>query len=304
MANDLSAYNPTIWAQESLIVLENNVVMGALVHRAFENVPQEVGNIVNTRKPGTFTAQDKGATADITIQDSSATNVAITLNKHKDVSFQVFDIEATKSFKDVIEEMIEPAMIALAQVVDTDLMALYASLTSANSVDLSGSPADIPGIAKVGKKLNDLKVPFGLLRHFVVGTQSQSELVQIKAFHEVDKRGDTEGLKESSIGRKFGFNFWMDQNVAQTGTTPDLIDHGMAFHRNGLALVTRPIRTAVPPENIGGGTVAILQNRGLGIRVALGWDIKAKSVIASLDMLYGVKVLDANLAIEVKLAGE
>lgn len=302
MANDLSAYNPTIWAQESLIVLENNLVMGALVHRNFENTAQLVGDVINTRKPGTFTSNAKGATANITIQDASATNVAITLNKHQDVSFQVFDIEATRNFKDVILEFVEPALIAHAEKVDSDLTAEYANFTLTD-VDLSAGAADIPGVMKVRKALSDGKVPFNG-RNFVVGTQADSDLMQIQTFHEADKRGDTIGLQEASIGRKFGFDFWADQNIVATGTTPNIKDHAMAFHRNAIALVTRPLKTAAPPATIGGPSVAILDNRGLGLRVMIGYDIKAKSVIVSIDLLYGVKTLDGSLGVEVITKGE
>lgn len=44
-----SAYIPELWANESLAILEENMVIGNLVHRDFENVIANFGDTVNTR---------------------------------------------------------------------------------------------------------------------------------------------------------------------------------------------------------------------------------------------------------------
>ena len=46
-ANDLEdAFNPEVWAAESLLILENNVVASQLVHRNFENSIQQFGDVM------------------------------------------------------------------------------------------------------------------------------------------------------------------------------------------------------------------------------------------------------------------
>lgn len=40
-----------LWANESLAILEENMVAGMLVHRDFENVISKYGDIVHTRRP-------------------------------------------------------------------------------------------------------------------------------------------------------------------------------------------------------------------------------------------------------------
>ena len=49
-ANDNDAYIPERWAQEGLLLLEENSVTAALVHRDFEDEVREFGDVVNTRR--------------------------------------------------------------------------------------------------------------------------------------------------------------------------------------------------------------------------------------------------------------
>ena len=72
--------------------------------------------------------------------------------------------------------------------------------------------------------------------------------------------------------------------------------HSLAFHRNAIALVTRPL--ALP---MGAANAAIMSHDGLGVRVVYGYNQDTKKDTVSLDIIYGVKTLDETLA--VKLVG-
>ena len=52
--NDNSAFIPELWANEGLAILQENMVIANLVHRDFENEIRQFGDVVNTRRPGTF----------------------------------------------------------------------------------------------------------------------------------------------------------------------------------------------------------------------------------------------------------
>lgn len=72
--------------------------------------------------------------------------------------------------------------------------------------------------------------------------------------------------------------------------------HSLAFHRNAIALVTRPL--ALP---MGASKAAIVSHNGLGVRVVYGYDQDTKTDTVSLDIIYGIKTLDETMA--VKLVG-
>lgn len=72
--------------------------------------------------------------------------------------------------------------------------------------------------------------------------------------------------------------------------------HSLAFHRNAIAFVSRALELPMGNKN-----AAIVQHNGLAIRVVFDYDSKTKKDYCSLDILYGVQLLDEALA--VKLVG-
>jgi hypothetical protein len=113
---------PDIIAAEGLLQLENELVMGNLVHRdyakEFGNESYKVGSTVRIRRPVQFTVTD-GSTA--VIQDIEEGNTSIVINKRKHVAFQFPTQDLTLSVQDFSERYIKPAAIQLANQVDIDL---------------------------------------------------------------------------------------------------------------------------------------------------------------------------------------
>lgn len=50
-SNSIDPLIPELWAQESIAILEENMVAPLLVHRDFEPVVASFGDTVHTRKP-------------------------------------------------------------------------------------------------------------------------------------------------------------------------------------------------------------------------------------------------------------
>jgi hypothetical protein len=80
--NSLDAFMPEIWANESLSILTENMVISNLVHRDFEPLVADFGDVVNTRKPAAFAAKRKGVNDDVTVQNATATNIACSCVVH------------------------------------------------------------------------------------------------------------------------------------------------------------------------------------------------------------------------------
>jgi len=99
MANTL--VTPSVIAREALLLLESNMVFGNLVFRGHQTdfTGAKVGDTIQVRGPATFTADEYDGAA-LTIQDATESSVALTLEKHFDVSFKVSDREMTLSIED------------------------------------------------------------------------------------------------------------------------------------------------------------------------------------------------------------
>lgn len=67
-------------------------------------------------------------------------------------------------------------------------------------------------------------------------------------------------------------------------------DFNLAFHRNAMTLVVRPL-----PQASVGARSAVVSYNGLSMRATITYDGRAQGHLVTLDMLYGIKVLDSAL---------
>lgn len=273
---------PDIIAREALMVLRNNAVMAKLVHRDYSaDFNGAVGDTITIRKPATFVANDYNGSIDV--QDATETSISVVMDKHLDVSFAVTSKQMTMDIEDFSAQLLVPAMQAFNDKIDKMLIALESEATSRHAhTDGAIAPADLIAARKF---LTENAAPMAD-RRFVIGANAEADLLGNDLFVSAEKVGDTAALKEASLGRKFGMDIYVDQNVAKNGNyTPSI-----AFHKNAMALVTRPL--ALPQ---GAVKAAIVNYDGFGLRVVYGYDMDKKTDTISIDMLCGVKLLDDKL---------
>lgn len=271
---------PDIIAREALMVLRNNAVMANLVHRDYSNeFVAGVGDTVTIRKPAKFTAQEY--TSDITVQDANEEGVAVKLDKHLDVSFAVTSAQMTMDIADFSAQLLVPAMQAFADKVDSYLLALANAITH----KVTGTAEIQNDIVDVRTFLTKAAAPL-TERRFVYNSDTEAKLLKTDLFRDAAKVGDDgTALREASLGRKFGMDFYVDQNADAAGVA------GVAFHKNAFALVTRPL--ALPS---GAAKAAIVNYDGFGLRVVYDYDIHTKTDTVSIDMICGVKTINDDLA--------
>lgn len=223
--NTLDAFNVTKWANESIAILYENMVMGNLVHRDFDDEIASFGYIVNTRRPGEFEAKRKTNADAVTIQNATAVNVPVILDQQIHVSYLIKDGEESIAFKSIIDEFLFPATLANAQFIDRVLAAqVYQfrgnsagrlnNLTSANA---KKTILDTRAILNANNASVDA-------RRLVLTPASESTVLEIDNFLDASYIGDDgTALREASLGRKLGFDILMSQNMpyvtSQAGVT-------------------------------------------------------------------------------------
>lgn len=253
-ANDLDAFIPEQWANESIAILLENMVVANLVHRDFEDEFARYGDVVNTRKPADFSAKRKTNTDNVTVQDATATNVAVPLNQHFHVSFLIHDGDETKSFKSLVDEYLFPAAAAMARAIDQVVLGQVYQFLNNSAGSLGGlSTSNGPTyITETRKKMNDNKAPMEG-RHLVLGSASESKLLQNSIFIQANTVGDAGGaMAEATLGRKFGFDMWLAQNMssltAQTLTSTETLNAGNITKGSTVLTV---VDTAGTPSRVG-----------------------------------------------------
>jgi hypothetical protein len=203
------------------------------------------------------------------------------MDKHLDVSFAVTSKQLSMSIEDFSSQLLVPAMQAFADKIDQYLLGLKSDIT--NSVPATETVQD--DVVDARAYLTKAAAPLAD-RRFVYGSDLETKLLKTDLFVSAEKVGD-EGtaLREASLGRKYGMDFYVDQNADTAGVD------GIAFHKNAFALVTRPL--ALP---MGAANAEIVNYDGFGLRVVMGYNMEKKTDTVSIDMLCGVKTLNKDLA--------
>lgn len=207
-------YSPERWANESVALLFENAIFPMVVNRDYEDEFQNFGDVVNTRKPNTASAYRKAPGDPIVRQSVGATNIPVKLNQHLESSFYLTDEERSKSFKSLVDEFLRPHTLALATMLDLIILGQYSQFMENQAGTLGGltNQNGVELITNAGLVMTNNKVS-QQGRNIVWTPQAETLLIQNQTFHEADKRGDTIGLREASMGRKLKFDHWMDQNV-------------------------------------------------------------------------------------------
>ncbi len=210
MANTL--ITSTILAKESLLQLENNLGMAKMVYRDWENKLTKDGETLGIRKPNQFRATKARSR---TNSDISESNVTLTVATQSHVSFEWSTKEMTDTISRISERYVQPALSALANLVDVDLYALYKDVH--NQVGTPGTaPADFDVYADARQKLNEEAIP--LDKRFVT-VNPAGEAATLKGLKSLFNEKMVNAIvAKGALGSLAGFDFYMAQSI-QSHTT-------------------------------------------------------------------------------------
>ena len=209
-----------IIAAEAITILDNELVMAKQVFRGYENEfskninGYKVGETISIRKPTDFVVRD-GAVMDV--QDVTEGKTTITVDKRKGIDFRFTSQDLTLNIKDLSERVIKPAMVQLANQIDSDLMALYKDVP--NWVGTPGETVNsYTDFAKAPERLDEYAVPMDG-RSAVMSPADHWGLLgsQTALYMQDVAKG---AYRKGSLGMIGGVDTYMSQNVP-THTTGD-----------------------------------------------------------------------------------
>lgn len=201
---------PQIIANEALMVLQSNLTMANLVHRDYSKEFVKVGDTITVRKPAKFVA--KNFTGQTSAQDITEGSIPVKMDRFRDITVNVGAKELTLDIKNFSEQVITPAMQAIAQAIDADLLAVGIS-KAGKKVEVSAEPV-ISDIAGVGKALDMSKAPRAN-RRLVLPPTTLYKYNTLDNFAKQCYKGDSEALKESEIGKVYTCETFMSQNCPE-----------------------------------------------------------------------------------------
>jgi hypothetical protein len=224
-------------------------------------------------------------------------NAQIVLNTHAEASFQIPDVTKALAFPELLKAYMQPAVIAIAERVERDLLNLYSQFTANAPVGAAATAITEATIDAAETALFAAKVPPTAPKYLVVDSNTYSQIRQIPRFSEYYSSGEA-GLKalvEGNVGKMKDFFIFRSQFVPVTGAaTPNT--HNLAFTRDALGLVIRRLPQPLP----GTGAVAEYAEMGnFGIRIVMSYQPNTLSQQFTVDVLYGCGVLRNNFAVQV-----
>ncbi len=285
-------------AADALPALMGNLVMGNLVNRNYEPVLAQAGDTVNVPIPPSLVANNIAEGGTVTPQSPNVGNAQIVLNTHAEATFQIPDVTKVLAVPDLLNLYMQPAVIAIAEKIEADLMSLYSQFTSNPPVGTGGTAITEAVIDSAETALFNAKVPGSAAKYLVVDGNTYSQLRQIERFSEFQSAGEAglRALVDGTVGKIKDFYVFRSQFVAKTGSSP-VTTHNLAFARDAVGLVIRRLPQPLP----GTGAVAeYAELANFGIRVVMSYQPNTLAQQFTVDVLYGAGVLRNGFGIEVR----
>lgn len=211
---------PSIWAQEALPILRNNINLAKFVSKDSdwgENAFATVGQTLNICYAGVFGAPQDGTSTPYTAQvPTGGTSTAVTLSKYKIQPFLISDVAQAQSNQDLMQRILEPAIVSLAEQVENDLFSMTQSFSAA-SIGTIGTDMTSAVVRSAQKSLNIAKAPVND-RYLVMSPKDLAALEADSTLANYFNFNPDNGVVEDgSFGRKlYGFVPVMSQLVPAT----------------------------------------------------------------------------------------
>ncbi len=276
-------------AADALPVLVGNLVMGNLVNRDYEPVLAQTGDTVNVPIPPTMVANVLSEGGTVQTQNPNLGNAQIVLNTHVESTFQIPDVTKVLAVPDLLKLYMQPAVAAIAQKIETDLLSLYGQFSANTPVGTAGTPITEATIDAAETALFLSKIPPTEQKFIVVDANAYSAWRQIPRFSEFQTAGEA-GLRanvDGTLGKVKDFFVFRSQFVQKTGSAP-VNTHNLAFTKNAMGLVIRRLPQPLP----GTGAIAEYAEMGnFGMRVVMSYQPNTLAQQFTVDVLYGCGVL-------------
>jgi hypothetical protein len=284
-------------AADALPALMGNLIMGNLVNRDYEPVLAHSGDTVNVPIPPVLVANNIAQGGTVQPQNPNLGNAQIVLNTHAEATFQLPDVTKALAFPELLKAYMQPAVIAIAERIESDLLNLYGQFTANAQVGTASVAVTEATIDAAETALFVAKVPASASKFLVVDSNTYGQIRQIPRFSEYYTAGEA-GLKtlvEGNVGKMKDFFIFRSQFVPTTGTSP-LNTHNIAFAKDGIGLVVRRLPQPLP----GTGAIAEYAEMGnFGIRVVMSYQPNTLSQQFTVDVLYGCGVLRNSFGVQV-----
>jgi hypothetical protein len=283
-------------AADALPALEGAFILGNLVNRDYEPMLANAGDTVNVPLPPTLVANNLAEGGSVQTQNPNLGNAQIVLNRHIEATFQIPDVTKALATPDLFKVYMNPAVIAIATQVETDLLNAYALFTQNTVLGSAATPVTESVLDSAESQLFLSKVPPGTPKYLICDSNTYSVIRQIPRFSSWQNNGQ-EGINaliQGEVGKVKDLYVFRSQNVPTTGAGP-ISTHNFVFVKDALGLVVRRLPQPLP----GTGAIAEYAEKGnFGVRVTMSYQPNTLAQQFTVDILYGIGMLRNGFGVQ------
>lgn len=268
-----NVFRPNIWAKDVLTFVKSNLVLLPLI-KHYDAEVKSSGQTLEIPNVSAITANLKAQNTVVTLNYNTETKTTITLNKHYESSFIIEDLLKVQSNYDTRSDYTQAAAYAISEKVDSNIAAdMTTAWKAANQAyGAYGTALNDNLILTVNRYLSENKAP-RTDRSIVVHPKGEAEMLAIDKYVRYDALGvggSESSIKTGKIGRIYGADVYMSQNLVSLSTTTPEYNH-LFFHKEAwaIALQMEPRTQAQYKQEY------------------LGW-------LVTVDVLYGTAALRSN----------
>jgi hypothetical protein len=288
---------PTIIAQKALGRFASYMNLAKTVAKDFDYQTATYGQTIQVAKRGAVSANAKVQGTAVTLQNPTATNVSVSLNKSYESSFLLDDVTKVLENQNTLMGYADDAAIALAEQVENTIAELHPSITNTVTFDATSTATKKSSLLTLRRRFFDNKVPRLEQKYLYVDASVYNELLEEADFTQMQTIGSSEGTTEARGLKLYGFEIFESQIVDQSGSPVRY--HNLAYTKDGFILAFRPL----PNDGNGRGVVQSVVNNpdiGLGLRTTMGYDKDLLGMQVTLDILFGASILDTRRVVELE----
>ena len=229
----IDAFKPEVWSAELLVALEKALVYAApgVVNRDYEGEIAQYGDTVRITSLADPTIGTYTPHTDITIEDVDDSNLVLLINQSKYFAFEIDDVDMAQiqNGGGLMTEAALESAYGLADAVDLYVAALYAGADAANKITTTAVTSSLiaaQGLINLKVKLDNANVPTQS-RYALIPPWFHGLLLQPgSGFVSVADSGTSEALRNGNVGRAFGFDVFLSNNVTNVVGDDYLVSAG------------------------------------------------------------------------------
>lgn len=293
MANTLGTTNANVIAQRALEILVADYSFLQNSVADFSDEAAKFNASVFTHRVSALTAQDYSQANGYVATAATQTDVQITLNKFKHVSYDVDDQERTSSNINLIERFASSAAHALGLQMVGDLLALVTSASYTNALTVASTAFTYRSVVSAGITLNNNNVPsndrYAVLSPSFFGALLNDTTVVANP----QITGDV--VRSAGIGNVAGFQ------INQYSAIPsNSITLGGFFAQREALLIAARVPEVPAGVTIPGDISVVTEPRtGLSVQVREAYSVQTGKLQRTYALIYGVKAGETSSLVRI-----